>query len=306
MSLLRVSIAVAAVWSLADAGAALAQGPVPTPPEAKAFRLGALQITSLHDANFVAPNDGKVFGLNAGAQAVAEVLKDAGAPTDSIALSVNDLLVRMPGRLVLIDTGLGPKLHGGLAQSLAAAGVSPAEVTDVLITHAHGDHVGGLLDAAGQPAFPKASIRMSAKEWDWMQSQAGAKALVAAIAAQVKPFEPGAELLPGITPVALYGHTPGHVVYVIASRGQKLEDIGDAAHSSIISLGRPDWTVQFDGDKAGGAAARRAELTRLAAAHWLVFAPHFPYPGVGRIEARGDGFVWRPELPAPGPGRESR
>jgi glyoxylase-like metal-dependent hydrolase (beta-lactamase superfamily II) len=297
MSRARLAAA-AALWSLCAGPPALAQAPPAPTPAAQPFRLGAVELVALRDAGFALPNDGKVFGLNASPAEVSKVLVAAGAPPDKIPLSVDALLVKAPGRVVLLDTGLGPSAHGALVASLALAGVSPADVTDVLITHGHGDHVGGLLDAAGKSAFPKATIRMSANEWAWLQGQAQNKALVAAVAPQVKTFEPGQPILPGITPIALYGHTPGHVGYLIVSDGQSLEDIGDTAHSSIISLARPEWTVQFDGDKSVGATRRRAELARLAASHLLVFAPHFPFPGVGHVEAAGDGFTWKPEATA--------
>ena len=291
----RLTALAAALLSVACAPAALAQGPAPSPPAAQPFKLGRFELTAVRDAGFVMPNNGKVFGLNASPAEVGQVLAAAGAPTDNISLSVDALVVKTPDRLVVIDTGLGPAAHGALMGSLALAGVSPADVTDVLITHAHGDHIGGLVDADGKPAFPKAAIRMSANEWTWLQGQARAKPLVDAITPQVKTFEPGMPVLPGVTPVALYGHTPGHVGYVITSEGKTLEDVGDLAHSSIISLARPAWTVQFDTDKDAGVATRSHELKRLAAAHTLVFAPHFPFPGVGRIEASGDGFAWKPE-----------
>lgn len=293
----RIGLAAALAGAAAvamTAGACAAAGPVAVKPAAESFKLGAFQVTPLADAGFEIANNGQVFGLNAKPGEVAQVLKAAGAPTDVVRLSVDALLLREPGRVVLIDTGLGPKAQGALMGSLAAAGVKPDEVTDVLITHSHGDHVGGLVDAAGKSAFPKAAIRMSAKEWAFLQAQAGAKALVAAIAPQVKTFEPGGEILPGVTTRALYGHTPGHTGYVIASNGKAIEDIGDIAHSSIISLARPDWTIQFDTDKAEGVKTREAELARLAKAHELIFAPHFPYPGVGWIVKKGTGYAFSP------------
>jgi len=208
---------------------------------------------------------------------------------------VDALLVRAPGHLVLIDTGLGPKVGGVLMESLQRAGVAPNTVTDVLLTHGHPDHVGGLMTADGHSAFPAARIHFAAAEWQWLRSRPASAALVRAIEPQVTTFVPGRALLPGITPVAIPGHTPGHVGYEIASGGERLLDIGDTAHSSVVSLARPDWTVGYDGDAATAKASRRAWLTRLAASHQRVFAPHFPYPGVGRIVAAGQGFAWVPE-----------
>lgn len=269
-----------------------------TLPAAKSFSLGALELWSLRDSALIVPNDGSVFGLNASPAAVGKVLSAAGAPTDKIALDVDVLMIRMPGHLVLLDAGWGSAGHAVLRQSLASVGISPDKITDVLITHAHTDHVGGLVDEQGRPLFPKASIRMSANEWTFMQSQEDTRALAATIKSQVRPFVPGQPLLPGITPIALYGHTPGHVGYEIVSNGKKMLDIGDLAHSSIISLAMPDWTIDYDGDKVQGSRARRMELQRLAATHELMFAPHFPFPGVGHIERSGNGFRFQPEVPA--------
>jgi glyoxylase-like metal-dependent hydrolase (beta-lactamase superfamily II) len=134
-----------------------------------------------------------------------------------------------------------------------------------------------------------------------MRGQAETRRLVSVVAPQVRTFEPnGRPVVPGITPVALYGHTPGHVGYEIVSRGYRLEDIGDTAHSSVVSLARPDWTGGVDVDPRAAAVTRRHELEHLAIAHELVFAPHFPFPGVGRIVAKGDGFAWKPVTGRPG------
>jgi glyoxylase-like metal-dependent hydrolase (beta-lactamase superfamily II) len=294
MPIRRLAVAIVLLWALGRPAAALDSGPFRAAPAASNFRLGKLELTALRDGGFVTPNDGADFGSTVGPAAVSKLLAAAGLPTDAVRLSVDALLVRMPGHLVLLDTGLGPADHGALPQSLAMAGVSPRQITDVLITHGHFDHVGGLVTADGRSAFPKATIHISAREWAWMRGQAETRALAVAIAPQVSTFEPGRTVLPGITSVALYGHTPGHVGYEITSQGQRLEDIGDSAHSSIISVERPDWTGGMDMDRLMAAASRRRTLEHLASDGELVFAPHFPFPGVGRIQAQADGFVWKP------------
>jgi glyoxylase-like metal-dependent hydrolase (beta-lactamase superfamily II) len=177
------------------------------------------------------------------------------------------------------------------------AGITPGQITDVFVTHSHFDHVGGLATVDGHSVYPNAVIHMSAKEWAFMQSQASNVGLVKAVAAQVKTFEPGGMVAPGVRAVALVGHTPGHTGYEISSGGARLIDIGDSAHSAIISLAKPDWDIEYDQDSVAGRASRRALLTRLAASREWVFAPHFPFPGVGHIDAEGDGFVWAPGKP---------
>ena len=269
---------------------------VPVEPAARSFHLGALSLTALHDMQIVVANDGKTFGLGVSTDSVANVLRSAGAPTDRITLSANVLLVRTGHRLLLIDTGFGPRNHGALLGSLKLAGVSPGEVTDVLITHPHPDHIGGLLDAQGRLAFPNATIRMASAAWAWMRQKA-APAMVSAVAPRIQTFEPGARIAPGIVSVSLPGHTPGHVGYEITSGRARLIDIGDTAHSSIVSLARPEWAIEFDNDQDRGRATRVETLAALAKGGEWIFAPHFPFPGVGHIAAAGHGYTWKAGLP---------
>jgi len=286
-SLFVIGFATASFATVSPAWAAEQQ------PEARAFKLGAFNLVALHDAQFILPNDGKVFGVGVGPAAVTQVLDAAGAPTENITLSVDALLVKTGKEIVLIDTGIGGALQG----SLKLAHVKPETVTDILITHAHPDHIGGLVKN-GALAFANAKIRMSAAEWTWLQSETQMADVVKVISPQVATFEPGAEVVPGITAVDLKGHTPGHTGYEIVSGKDHLLDFGDTAHSSIISLAKPIWHISFDNDPDLGEQNRVEELAKLAKSQETIFAPHFPFPGVGKIEPQADHFAWKPTLSA--------
>lgn len=294
---MRTAILLAALLCLGVAARARADATFTSAaPGAVSFHVGRLDLTALHDGRIIVANDGKSFGVGISPREVGEVLRAAGAPDDRIMLSTNALLVRTGDRLILIDTGLGPRYHGALPASLKLAGVSPGEVTDVLITHPHPDHIGGLLDARGRLAFPRATIRMASAAWAWMKQKAPS-ALVSTVAPRVQTFAPGDRIAPGIVSVALPGHTPGHVGYEITSGRSRLLDVGDVVHSSIVSLARPRWAVGWDSDQAIARQTRLAELAALARSQEWVFTPHFPYPGVGHIIAEGRGFAWKPGLP---------
>lgn len=290
-----VSLALSATLALAaNALAAPADG-------VTRFRIGALEAAALTDGAITIANDGKTFGLGRPPSDVAAVLQANGLPKDELQLGLQPLMVRSAGRVLLFDTGVGDATWakaGRLPASLGAAGVRPTEITDIFISHAHGDHVGGLLGPGGALAFPNAAIHMAAPEWAAMQANKDQAALVAAIASKVAPFAPGAVILPGVvTSVAVNGHTPGHSAYEIGSGPDRLLYIGDSAHHFVISVAKPDWRIQFDGDGAAAAASRRALLQRAADQNLRLYAIHFPYPGVGRVKAQGDGFVWAPEAP---------
>ena len=151
------------------------------------------------------------------------------------------------------------------------------------------------MTADGKPAFPKAVIWVSAREWTSLKGHPRDAPIDRVISPQVRTFEPGAALIPGVEAIALYGHTVGHVAYRITAEGRTIEDIGDLAHSSVVSLAHPEWSAGIDEDQKAGAAMRQAELARLDGAHTLIFAPHFPFPGVGHLAKEGVGYRWVPE-----------
>lgn len=291
----RLLPAAAILAAIAIAPAIAQFGPQPIAAAAVPFRVGAIEVASLRDAGFAAANNGKDFALGIATATVAKALTEGGGRGDRIELGVGGLLVRLPGHPTIIDTGLGAGMGGKLAESVVRAGLKPADITDIFISHSHFDHVGGTVTAAGGLAFPNATIHMHAAEWAFLQSQPANAKLAAAIAPKVKTFSAAGEILPGLSVLPNPGHTPGHSTYRVSSQGQSLRTLGDTAHSHIISLGHPEWNIAYDTDKPAGAAARRATLQELAASGERVFAPHFPWPSVGTVVAKGDGFAWVPD-----------
>lgn len=273
----------------------------PAPPGAHVarFKIGALDAAALMDGTIDVPNDGKTFGIGRPPSDVAAVLKSEGLAEDRLQLSIQPLMVRHGDQVLLFDTGAARvdfAQGGRLIESLREAGVAPTQVTDIFISHGHPDHVGGLTDAKGGLVFPHAVIHISEPEWAAMRANPGQAALVAAVAPRVATFRPGAPILPGlVTGLEIKGHTPGHSAYEISSGGERLIYIGDVAHHSVISVGKPDWTIDYDGDADVAETSRRNFLQRAADQNLRLYAVHFPYPGLGRVKAQGEGFVWLPE-----------
>ena len=283
--------------------AATSSPPVATQPESSAdafrFRVGALDAVALKDGDIDAPNDGKTFGVGRSPEEVSALLSAAGQPTDVLHLSIQPLLVRSGDRVLLFDTGAADASFakaGRLPASLRAAGVEPGQVTDIFISHRHDDHVGGLVTHDGALAFPNAAIHLSAPEWAAMQADKAAATLVAAIASKVDAFTPGAELVPGVVKAVVDdGHTPGHSAYEIGSGDDRLLFIGDTVHHFVVSVQRPEWTIAYDENATLAQDHRRTMLQHAADENLRVYAGHFPFPGLGRIKAQGDSFVWVPE-----------
>jgi glyoxylase-like metal-dependent hydrolase (beta-lactamase superfamily II) len=285
----------------AAAGASTAK-----PANVNALQVGQLAALALRDGGIELPNDNKVFGVGRTPDEVAAVLSGAGLATDKLQLSIHPLLVRTADRALLFDTGAGANFGPGAGQlmaSLGEAGIDAQSVTDIFISHVHGDHAGGLVNAEGKPAFPNAKIHMSRPEWDYLRGLTPEKAkgngienhaaLVAAIEPRLDAFAPGAELVPGVVKaVEIKGHTPGHSAYKIGSGQDSLLYVGDSMHHYVVSVQQPAWTCGFDGDGPTAAASRAALLAELASSGQRVFAVHFPFPGIGKIEKRGEGFAW--------------
>lgn len=262
----------------------------------QAFKIGELNAFALRDGGLELPNDNQVFGVGLKPEDVAAVLSANNLPTDKLQLSVQPLLVKTADRVLLFDTGAGTLFGPGtghIGASLAEAAIDTQSVTDIFISHSHGDHIGGLVNAEGALVYPNATIHLTKAEWDHLSGQEKMSALATAMKPKVDAFAPGAELVPGVvTAVEIKGHTPGHSGYRITSGSESILYVGDSMHHYVVSVQKPEWTIAFDGDNATATTSRMALLNELAASGQRVYAVHFPYPGIGRMEKRGETVVW--------------
>ncbi|HEU4778868.1 MAG TPA: MBL fold metallo-hydrolase, partial [Steroidobacteraceae bacterium] len=294
--------ALAACSKTADAPPPAADPPAaeaaiaPTSPNVKSFTIGELSALSLRDGAMEIPNDNKVFGVGLTPEEVVAVLATAGQPTDKLALSIQPLLVKAKDRVLLFDTGAASLFGPGtglLLASFTEAGVDPQTVTDIFISHSHGDHVGGLLNSQGALTFPNATIHLSLPEWNHLKGQEHFATLVTAMTPKVDAFTPGAELVSGtVKAVDIKGHTPGHSGYLITSGAQSLLYVGDSMHHFVVSVQKPEWTIAYDGDSPTAAKSRADLIAASAASGQRIYAVHFPFPGIGKFEKQGEGFAW--------------
>ncbi len=271
--------------------------------------LGDFEVTALSDGTVALPVDKLLTHTTQARVQKALARSFLKAPAET---SVNGYLVNTGAKLVLIDTGaaglFGPTL-GNLAANLKAAGYQPEQVDEIYVTHMHADHVGGLI-AADKLAFPNAIVRADRHDADFWLSQAnldkapadakdffmGAMASLNpyVAAGKFKPFDGDTELMPGIRAVAARGHTPGHSVYVVESRGEKLVLWGDLMHVAAVQFAEPSVTIQFDTDSKIAAVQRKRAYAEAAKQGYLVGAAHLAFPGLGHLRVEGKGYAWVP------------
>ncbi|MCV2865037.1 MBL fold metallo-hydrolase [Albidovulum sediminicola] len=279
----------AALPGRASAGAEKQGMSVPT---FKRFTLGEFEVTTLLAGTRAVENPHDIFGLNVGAEEFAAASDAAFLPSDVVQFFFTPTLVNTGGSLILFDTGLNPE---GITTALAAAGHSPDQIDTVVITHMHGDHIGGLMGEGGA-TFANASFVTGATEHNhWMG--AGNETFDAKVRPLNERFsflDDGGQVAPGVTALAAHGHTPGHMAYRIESGGKALIVIADAANHPVWSLARPDWEVKFDMDKAMAAATRKSLFGMIAADRLPFIGYHMPFPATGFIEAAGEGFRYVP------------
>lgn len=313
-SLLRAADAPAA--SSGGSGASVAGGGPASLAGAQAgfyrFKIGAFEALALQDGGMTPPVDQSPFGVGEAPGAVAKALDEAMLPKEAVDVPFNVLLVRTKSELVLVDTGCGQNfgpLGGRLLASLAAAGVRAEQITGVVITHAHGDHFGGLVNAeTGKPNFANATHFISRREHAfWTGSApdvsgmavppegragavAGAQKALGALKDRWQLVSGGDRVLDGIEFIDAPGHTPGHLAMLFSSGDDQLLNFGDAAHHHAITFAHPEWRFAYDGDAALAVSTRRRLFDRAAADRLRVWGTHMPFPALGRVKRVGKAY----------------
>jgi glyoxylase-like metal-dependent hydrolase (beta-lactamase superfamily II) len=310
MARLRGIAAVCAMTGFVG-GAALAAAPQLKTQAPGYYRmmLGDFEITALSDGT---------FSMHANELLTNSTPKKIDADlarsflSDPSELSVNAFLINTGSKLVLVDTGsgtyYGPTL-GKLIASLKASGYQPEQVDEVYITHMHPDHIGGLV-TDGKPTFPNATVRAAQQDADyWLSKEKmeaapkeaknsfedAMKSLTPYVnAGKFKPFDGATALVPGVRAVPAPGHTPGHTLYEISSKGETLVLWGDLMHVASIQFGDPAVTIRFDTDSPAAAAERKKEFAQAAQKGYWLGVAHISFPGIGHLRTSGAGYSFVP------------
>ncbi len=281
-------------------------------PSRYALRVGEIDVLVISDG--VLPLPAATLATNADPAALKAWLDESLLTPDVYTWPLNAVVVKSSGRTVLIDAGLGdafPEFRAGLlAQRLKGAGIELASVTDVVLTHLHMDHVGGLLaDGLKGGLRPNVPIHVAAAELEFWAApdfsrntfggvsdaiRAAAKQFLDEYRGQLQLFDAEHEVAPGVVALRTGGHTPGHSIVRLASGGEWLTFLGDAVFPDHFD--RPDWHNAFDHDPEEAVRVRIGLLRKLAATREPVMAAHLPFPSLGRVAATGDAFRWVPTI----------
>ncbi|SLN28796.1 putative quorum-quenching lactonase YtnP [Pseudooctadecabacter jejudonensis] len=247
------------------------------------FEMGDMAVSTLLAGSRAVDNPQGIFGMNVSEEEFAAVSAANFLPTDQSQFYFTPTVVQTGTETVLFDAG--PSAAGTTA-ALAQAGLAPDDIDVVVLTHMHGDHIGGLTNDAGDVTFSNARYVTGQAEFDhWAGlGNDGFEAKVRPLAEKMTFIADGGDVASGVTAMAAFGHTPGHMVYMLESGGKQVLLMADLANHYVWSLAYPEWEVRFDADKAAAAAARKTVLGMVAAEKMPLIGYHMPFPGVGYVE----------------------
>lgn len=260
---------------------------------ARDHALGNFRVTSLLTGAMPMDNPREIYATDASEEDFAAVAEAGFVPVDRSVNSFTPIVVNTGAEVVLFDTGLSPE---GIVSALQGAGYTPDDVTHIVLSHMHPDHIGGVMGADGAPVFGNARYFTGQQEFDFWATQANERfdLNVRPLAERFTFLDDGDTVVGGITATAAFGHTPGHMAFHLENEGRRLLFIADAATHYVFSLANPEWEVVFDADKAAAAATRRRLLDLAATDRIAIAGYHMPFPGIGFIETRGTGFGYVP------------
>jgi glyoxylase-like metal-dependent hydrolase (beta-lactamase superfamily II) len=284
---------------------------VKAPAAFKRFRIGDIEVTTIYDGLWEKPHDAG-FIKNASIDDTKKALVAAQLTDAHVPIPFTVTVLKIKGKYVMFDAGTGGQVQptAGLmmSQNMKAAGIDPAKISTILVTHYHPDHIFGLMakDTNAQ-VFPNAEIIVPAAEHKWWtdpsvftklpEARHGlAKRVQATLAtwANVKQIEGEKDVLPGVRAVASAGHTPGHTSFLVSSGKQQLMVLSDVANMPALFVKNPGWHAAFDADAAMAEATRRKLMDRAIADKMIITGYHFGMPGAGRIAKDGASYVFKP------------
>ena len=273
---------------------------------ASTIDLGGLRLDTLSDGHLMLPYD---FIMGSMPKPEAEVIVSGYgiAPGQALEPSCNVTLLRDGSRTVLFDVGAGPDFQptaGKLDAALSLLDLTHEDITHVVFTHAHPDHLWGLLDEFDDPLFANAEFMIGRAEWEyWMDPNTvdtigasrttfavGAQRRLAALDDRITQFEDGAEILPGVAARGTFGHTPGHMAFEVRAGSESAMILGDSVGNHHVGFERPEWASGSDQDPDMAAQTRKGLLDQLATDQMRLIGFHLPDGGIGRAERKDGGY----------------
>ena len=287
-----------------------------TNPEVYRFNVGNFQVAVISDGLLKLPPL-PTYAPTANPQEVKRAMLERFWSPNELTLYFNTIYIDTGKQKVLIDTGAGSELGTGLARlipNLSSIGIEPQDIDTVIITHAHPDHIGGIVKSNGQLTFPNAQYYISKAEWQFWTAQsidlsslkipvqfkesikAAARKHLGAIADRVNLFQPDREIVPGINTIDAAGHTPGQSALRIISDNKQLIVAADVFFNQAFDLEHPDWQTGFDFNPPQAQITRRKLLDEIFRERTMVIAYHMPFPALGHLRKREDYYEWEPIL----------